>query len=63
MSTGMQIIRAEGALLVSFYLFYNIILFQLNTEVTSPEIKIKPPTNTEQKSDKAATESLQLKPD
>ena len=63
MSTGMQIIRAEGALLVSFYLFYNIILFQLNTEITSPELKIKPPTNAEQKSDKAATGSLQLKPD
>lgn len=28
MSTGLKIIRAEGALLVSFYLVYNIILFQ-----------------------------------
>jgi cation:H+ antiporter len=41
MSTGMRIIRAEGALLVAVYIAYNVILFQ----TTSPEVPVKPDLN------------------
>lgn len=39
MSTGMRIIRAEGALLVAVYLAYNVILFQ----TTAPAVPPAPP--------------------
>ncbi|MBU1109600.1 MAG: calcium/sodium antiporter [Candidatus Riflebacteria bacterium] len=40
MSTGMRIIRAEGALLVAVYLAYNVILFQTSSStVPIPELK------------------------
>jgi cation:H+ antiporter len=44
MSTGLKIIRAEGALLVSFYLFYNVVLFQSSAKVVPPENPIPAPT-------------------
>lgn len=39
MSTGMRIIRAEGALLVAVYLAYNVILFQTTTPELPPDLK------------------------
>lgn len=51
MSTGMRIIRAEGALLVAVYLAYNVILFQTTTpKLSLPEPKQSGmPTHTEPK--------------
>ncbi|EKD82941.1 MAG: hypothetical protein ACD_39C00991G0001, partial [uncultured bacterium] len=40
MSTGMQIVRAEGALLVAVYLAYNVVLFQTTTSTLPvPDLK------------------------
>ena len=39
MSTGMRIIRAEGALLVAIYLAYNVILFQTTSPELPPDLK------------------------
>ncbi|OGK09066.1 MAG: hypothetical protein A2W80_08785 [Candidatus Riflebacteria bacterium GWC2_50_8] len=39
MSTGMRIIRAEGALMVAVYMAYNVILFQTTSPATPPDLK------------------------
>ncbi|GAB4279352.1 MAG: calcium/sodium antiporter [Candidatus Rifleibacteriota bacterium] len=36
MSTGLKIVRAEGALLIAFYLVYNVILFQSSPQMQAP---------------------------
>lgn len=44
MSTGLKIVRAEGALLLAFYFVYNIILLQSSPEIKKQSEKIETPS-------------------